>query len=225
VTLRSISSLTLFQNTDSKSCKRVGKKNKVAGRTAPPTPQQTLAFMHAAVACDGKSASPAVNIIFGHHPLHTRGRNYGRRGAQLREAGLEQCLLDNGVSLYIAGHQHVMQHYRSDGTDPGTQAKSIAGSDAGVMVVEPKLDEPCVDIVVCGASGGCKSKYGGPINPAYGRAMWHDGLMGLGFMSIDVCAVHGVTTTFIRAGANAEEDRIIRVVHSGPPPGETSKET
>lgn len=72
-------------------------------------------------------------IVFGHHPMYTKGRGHGCCGRCFRDElyalttpidsttkkkkgfGFERALEENDVSLYISGHEHVFQHHKGEG--------------------------------------------------------------------------------------------------------------
>jgi len=63
-------------------------------------------------------------IVLGHHPLYTKGRKHGIIARCLRDDsfidkegeepqsgyGMEQVLIEGGAHIYLAGHEHVLQH-------------------------------------------------------------------------------------------------------------------
>ncbi len=56
-------------------------------------------------------------IVYGHHPMYTSGVHLNqRRIGQLRRE-LTPIFKAGGVELYIAGHDHDMEHLRTDGMD------------------------------------------------------------------------------------------------------------
>jgi hypothetical protein len=56
-------------------------------------------------------------IVYGHHPIYTSGKHINeRRIAQLRRE-LLPVLMRYGVDLYLCGHDHDIEHLRSDGID------------------------------------------------------------------------------------------------------------
>jgi tartrate-resistant acid phosphatase type 5 len=84
-----------------------------------------------------KSTESDWKIVFGHHPMYTKGYGHGEVGRCLRDQqysrvvynriereqrvetskgiGLEDILVNSGVHLYISGHEHVFQHHNSRG--------------------------------------------------------------------------------------------------------------
>lgn len=75
-------------------------------------------------------------VVYGHHPIQTSGAHAGeRRIVSLREL-LSPVFKEHHVDLYIAGHDHDMEHLRKDG----------------------------VDYVVCG-TGGAELRKPGPTQP------------------------------------------------------------
>jgi len=66
-------------------------------------------------------------IVFAHHPLYTKGSEHGTLGRCLRSEvyshrggtsagyGLEKLLSECGVSAYISGHEHMMEHHFAEG--------------------------------------------------------------------------------------------------------------
>jgi hypothetical protein len=63
-------------------------------------------------------------IVFGHHPLYTKGKSHGELGRRLGQSeyvdkhgntavgyGLEDVLVRNKVDAYITGHEHKMQYH------------------------------------------------------------------------------------------------------------------
>jgi len=70
-----------------------------------------------------------MKIVIGHHPVYTKGRHHGIIARCLREEtwieaeggdpepgyGMERVLLDGGTHIYLAGHEHVLQHKQQNG--------------------------------------------------------------------------------------------------------------
>jgi hypothetical protein len=55
-------------------------------------------------------------VVYGHHPLHTKGRGHNVEALRLKnEYGLEDVFAEVGVDAYFAGHEHVFQHHQSRG--------------------------------------------------------------------------------------------------------------
>ena len=55
-------------------------------------------------------------IVFGHHPMYTAGKNHGHQGVLLRTRfRLESLLQEQGVSIYLSGHEHLLQYHRENG--------------------------------------------------------------------------------------------------------------
>jgi hypothetical protein len=76
-------------------------------------------------------------IVFGHHPMYTKGKGHGSVARCLRDTsytyrrynrttyqydiltadgfGMEEVLINNNVDLYISGHEHVFQHHKNGG--------------------------------------------------------------------------------------------------------------
>jgi len=62
-------------------------------------------------------------IVFGHHPLYTKGLNHGVIGDCLRDNsyscwgrdsqgyGFEEVFINGKVDAYYAGHEHIFQHH------------------------------------------------------------------------------------------------------------------
>jgi len=77
-----------------------------------------------------KSKNP-WKIVFAHHPLYTKGNRHGIIGRYLRDDtyvakegdepkpgfGIEKILIDAGVNIWLAGHEHVLQHKHVKGID------------------------------------------------------------------------------------------------------------
>jgi tartrate-resistant acid phosphatase type 5 len=56
-------------------------------------------------------------IVYGHHPMYTSGAHENeRRIGELREL-LTPVFKENHVDLYLAGHDHDMEHLRKDGIE------------------------------------------------------------------------------------------------------------
>jgi tartrate-resistant acid phosphatase type 5 len=56
-------------------------------------------------------------IVYGHHPIYTSGAHDGeRRIGELREL-LTPVFKENHVDVYLAGHDHDMEHLRKDGVE------------------------------------------------------------------------------------------------------------
>jgi tartrate-resistant acid phosphatase type 5 len=109
-------------------------------------------------------------VVFGHHPLFTKGRYHGREGVCLREREYSSCegavlpgydmgvvLREGRASAYFSGHEHVFQH----------------NDDAGVHHF------------VCGASGAEDVGYYGGENPDV-TLTWTDKDMNHGFLAVTV---------------------------------------
>lgn len=91
---------------------------------------------------DALAASTAHwKIVFGHHPMYSRGKSHGMLGRCLRGReytydsiptgmgpfqqqsvpitatgyNLESVLVNNGVAAYLSGHEHVFQHHENNG--------------------------------------------------------------------------------------------------------------
>lgn len=61
-----------------------------------------------------RASSARWKVVFGHHPIYTKSDDHGVDGDTLRTVfHLEQLMLDHGVVLYFAGHEHVLQ-YRAE---------------------------------------------------------------------------------------------------------------
>jgi len=108
-------------------------------------------------------------VVFGHHPMYTKGVNHGRLGRCLRDDkyevqtlsgervclpgyGLEKVLIANGVDAYFSGHEHLLQQHSCGG----------------------------VGHFVCGASGAeAIGLYGGEdMQPRDSHPQWADGVSG-----------------------------------------------
>eukprot|EP00811_Abedinium_folium_P011697 NODE_20834_length_780_cov_4.392037.p3 GENE.NODE_20834_length_780_cov_4.392037~~NODE_20834_length_780_cov_4.392037.p3 ORF type:complete len:206 (-),score=39.03 NODE_20834_length_780_cov_4.392037:45-662(-) len=81
-----------------------------------------------------RASSATWKIVFGHHPMYTRGSAHGILGNCLRAErysyvssreghvtapgyGLEDVLVEGGAHAYLAGHEHIFQHHRARGID------------------------------------------------------------------------------------------------------------
>lgn len=64
-------------------------------------------------------------IVFGHHPMHSAGPRYGRTGDIF--SSFKPSFEKGGVDLYIAGHEHSLQHAKLG--DKLHQFVSGAGSE------------------------------------------------------------------------------------------------
>eukprot|EP01062_Namystynia_karyoxenos_P015645 TRINITY_DN15683_c0_g1_i3.p1 TRINITY_DN15683_c0_g1~~TRINITY_DN15683_c0_g1_i3.p1 ORF type:complete len:282 (+),score=26.66 TRINITY_DN15683_c0_g1_i3:414-1259(+) len=79
-------------------------------------------------------------IVFGHHPLYTKGRRHGVQAHSLRSDpsrpvrgasssfGLERVLAEGGVHVYVSGHEHVMQYHCSPGGVRSIVSGAVASS-------------------------------------------------------------------------------------------------
>ncbi|XLP08731.1 metallophosphoesterase [Alteromonas marina] len=54
-------------------------------------------------------------VVIGHHPLYSSGKRYGKTEA-IKDV-LEPIFHNHGVNLYIAGHEHDLQHNQLPGDD------------------------------------------------------------------------------------------------------------
>lgn len=74
------------------------------------------------------SSTAKWKIVFGHHPLYTKGKSHGELGRRLGKVqfidkhgeeatgyGLEDILVKHGVAAYITGHEHKMQYHLERG--------------------------------------------------------------------------------------------------------------
>ena len=56
-------------------------------------------------------------VVYGHHPIYTSGVHINERRIGTLRRQLLPVLLDNQVDVYIAGHDHDMEHLRADGME------------------------------------------------------------------------------------------------------------
>lgn len=70
-------------------------------------------------------------IVYGHHPMYTSGIGYSLMGDVLIREGLLDILKKHGVSMYLSGHEHLMQHKFSEGIH------HVGAGVAGGGVLEP----------------------------------------------------------------------------------------
>jgi len=71
-----------------------------------------------------KESNADWKIVLGHHPLYTKGRKHGIIARCLKDDsyvavegeesqsgyGMENVLIEGGAHIYLAGHEHVLQH-------------------------------------------------------------------------------------------------------------------
>ena len=124
------------------------------------------------------------NLVFAHHPLHTKGTSHGKIANCLREEvysyrstptkgyGLGKALNEIGVQGYFSGHEHVSQYHKSGN----------------------------VDSFVCG--GVSKQGFYGGENEATVMD-WADRSFRPSFAAVTVNA-HEMVTTFVQADYSAE---------------------
>jgi len=72
-----------------------------------------------------KSSTKDWKIVFGHHPLYTKGKSHGVIGDCLRDDvylsfgmsmcgyGFESVFQNENVDCYFSGHEHIFQHHKS----------------------------------------------------------------------------------------------------------------
>lgn len=65
------------------------------------------------------AASTATwKLVFGHHPVYSRGARYHSEGRVLgKDYGLASTLVSGGAQAYFCGHEHVFQHFTVDGVE------------------------------------------------------------------------------------------------------------
>jgi hypothetical protein len=56
-------------------------------------------------------------IVYGHHPIYTSGVHLNQRRIGELRRELIPIFKEQGVDLYVAGHDHDMEHLRSDGIE------------------------------------------------------------------------------------------------------------
>jgi tartrate-resistant acid phosphatase type 5 len=56
-------------------------------------------------------------IVYGHHPMYTSGVHLNQRRIGALRRQLTPVFKETGVDLYIAGHDHDMEHLRADGLE------------------------------------------------------------------------------------------------------------
>lgn len=139
-----------------------------------------------------KCPKDAVKIVVGHHGMYCQGANHGIIGDCLRDRsfvprrwssalparparegfGLEDVLVENGVSLYLSGHEHVLQHHKRRG---------ILHIGAGASLPHPHF-------------------YGSPSKTF--EMDWWDKDMRPGFVAVEVTPAGGIKVQFIDSKGN-----------------------
>ena len=61
------------------------------------------------------SSQAKWKVVIGHHPLYSSGKRYGKTDA-IRNV-LEPLLEKHNVNVYLAGHEHDLQHNQVDGSN------------------------------------------------------------------------------------------------------------
>jgi len=56
-------------------------------------------------------------VVFGHHPIFTSGIHHADPNVKRLQRELLPVLKDHGVDLYLAGHDHDLEHLRADGVE------------------------------------------------------------------------------------------------------------
>lgn len=137
--------------------------------------------------------SSQLKIVFGHHPMYTRGAKHSILGQCLRNAeytynnsyaagdtragrgySLEKVLAANDVRLYITGHEHVLQYHEAEG----------------------------VHSFVCGAS--CEHKFYGGEDPEQPMT-WQDTSGSTGFLALEITNEGDVFARFVSQGPAGED--------------------
>ena len=96
----------------------------------------------------------AWRIVYGHHPIFTSGEHRDDRRIDALQRELLPVLKAAGVDLYIAGHDHDMEHLRVDGMDflvaggGGATLRPADGMHAGSQFAAS--DHGFLDLVITG---------------------------------------------------------------------------
>jgi tartrate-resistant acid phosphatase type 5 len=79
--------------------------------------QKQLEWLRTALANSQNEAGVKWRVVYGHHPVYTSGAHSNEhRIAELREV-LTPVFKETHVDVYLAGHDHDMEHLRKDGVD------------------------------------------------------------------------------------------------------------
>lgn len=63
-----------------------------------------------------RTSTARWKIVYGHHPIYTKGRLHHEESETLkRDYGFEEVLRSGGADVYLAGHEHVFQHHVAHG--------------------------------------------------------------------------------------------------------------
>ncbi|MBV8846312.1 MAG: metallophosphoesterase [Bryobacterales bacterium] len=79
--------------------------------------QEQLHWLAKALAASKDEPGIVWRIVYGHHPIYTSGVHLNQRRIGELRRELVPLFKEYNVNLYIAGHDHDMEHLRSDGMD------------------------------------------------------------------------------------------------------------
>jgi len=74
-------------------------------------------WLKEALARPEKDSGVRWRIVYGHHPMYTSGVHLNERRIAVLRRELAPLFKENKVDLYIAGHDHDMEHLRADGIE------------------------------------------------------------------------------------------------------------
>jgi tartrate-resistant acid phosphatase type 5 len=78
---------------------------------------EQLAWIQATLAASAHDPEIKWRIVYGHHPIYTSGTHLNERRISVLRAQLLPVLKTAHVDAYICGHDHDLEHLRSDGME------------------------------------------------------------------------------------------------------------
>ena len=79
--------------------------------------KEQLAWIEKALAASRNEPGIKWRIVYGHHPIYTSGVHLNERRISELRRELIPVFKEEKVDLYISGHDHDMEHLRSDGIE------------------------------------------------------------------------------------------------------------
>lgn len=76
-----------------------------------------LKWIEATLAAEANDPQIKWRIVYGHHPVYTSGVHLNERRISVLRAQLLPVMKAGHVDLYLCGHDHDLEHLRSDGMD------------------------------------------------------------------------------------------------------------